>query len=231
MAAVVLVVVRQRYRRRLSRERELQQERERIARDIHDDLGAGLTQVAHLSAMAADHDHDQGHDHDAARALFQRICTATTGLTRSLDEIVWAVNPANDSLDKLVSYLAEFAQEFAAAAGVACRLDLPADVPDRVVSSRVRHNVCMLLKESLNNAVMHGMPGEVMVTMRVDGGVLRLTVLDDGRGFDSGAIAADESGRHSGIPTMRHRAGELGGRLTIESLPGAGTTVHIAVEV
>jgi signal transduction histidine kinase len=231
VAAVVLVVVRQRYRRRLSRERELQQERERIARDIHDDLGAGLTQVAHLSAMAADHDHDQGHDHDAARALFQRICTATTGLTRSLDEIVWAVNPANDSLDKLVSYLAEFAQEFAAAAGVACRLDLPADVPDRVVSSRVRHNVCMLLKESLNNAVMHGMPGEVMVTMRVDGGVLRLTVLDDGRGFDSGAIAADESGRHSGIPTMRHRAGELGGRLTIESLPGAGTTVHIAVEV
>ncbi len=116
VAAVVLVVVRQRYRRRLSRERELQQERERIARDIHDDLGAGLTQVAHLSAMAADndHDHDQGHDHDAARALFQRICTATTGLTRSLDEIVWAVNPANDSLDKLVSYLAEFAQEFAA---------------------------------------------------------------------------------------------------------------------
>ena len=229
VAAVVLAVVRQRYRRRLARERELQQERERIARDIHDDLGAGLTQVAHLSAMAADHDH--GHDHDAARAMFQRICTATTGLTRSLDEIVWAVNPANDSLDKLVSYLAEFAQEFAAAAGVACRLNLPDDVPDRVVSSRVRHNVCMLLKESLNNAVMHGMPGEVLVTMRVDGGALRLTVLDDGRGFDSGAIPPDESGRHSGISTMRHRASELGGRLTIESLPGAGTTVHIAVEV
>ena len=226
VAAVVLGLVRQRYRRRLSRERELQQERERIARDIHDDLGAGLTQVAHLSAMAADHDDDTG-----ARALFQRICTATTGLTRSLDEIVWAVNPANDSLDKLVSYLAEFAQEFAAAAGVACRLDLPHDVPHRVVSSRVRHNICMLLKESLNNAVMHGLPSEVLVAIRVNGHQLRLTLLDNGRGFDSAAIPSDGSGRHSGITTMRHRAGELGGRLTIESLPGTGTTVDIAVEV
>ena len=227
VAAILLAAVRQRYRRRLAREREVQRERERIARDIHDDLGAGLTQVAHLSALAADHD----HDHDAAREVFQRICTASTGLARSLDEIVWAVNPANDSLDKLVSYLAEFAQEFASAAGVACRLHLPDDVPDRVVSSRVRHNVCMLLKESLNNAVMHGMPREVMVTLRVDGGRLRLTVLDDGRGFDSGAIQADGSGRHSGIATMRHRADELGGRLTIESLPGAGTTVDITLEV
>ena len=226
VAALVLAVVRQRYRRRLSRERELQQERERIARDIHDDLGAGLTQVAHLSAMAADHDGDTG-----ARALFQRICTATTGLTRSLDEIVWAVNPANDSLDKLVSYLAEFTQEFASAAGVACRLDLPHDVPHRVVSSRVRHNICMLLKESLNNAVMHGLPSEVLMTIRVDGHQLRLTVLDNGRGFDSSAISAEGSGRHSGITAMRHRTSELGGRLTIESLPGTGTTVAIAVEV
>lgn len=166
-----------------------------------------------------------------SRALFERICTATTGLTRSLDEIVWAVNPANDSLDKLVSYLAEFAQEFAAAAGVACRLDLPHDVPHRVVSSRVRHNICMLLKESLNNAVMHGLPSEVLVTIRVDGHQLRLTVLDNGRGFDSGAISSEGSGRHSGITAMRHRTGELGGRLTIESLPGTGTTVDIAVEV
>jgi signal transduction histidine kinase len=227
VAAVVLSVVRRQYHRRLSRERELQRERERIARDIHDDLGAGLTQVAHLSAMAADHDEGDA----GTRALFERIFTATTGLARSLDEIVWAVNPANDSLDKLVSYLAEFAQEFASAAGVACRLDLPRDVPDRVVSSRVRHNVCMLLKESLNNAVIHGVPSEVMVTVRVDGGMLRLTVLDDGKGFDGSTVVPDESGRHSGIQAMRHRAAELGGRVTIESMPGAGTTVDIAVEV
>jgi signal transduction histidine kinase len=89
----------------------------------------------------------------------------------------------------------------------------------------------MLLKESLNNAVIHGLPSEVMVTMRVSGRELRLTVLDDGRGFDSGALPADGSGRHSGIPAMRHRAEELGGRLTIESLPGTGTTVDITVEV
>ncbi|MFM7245545.1 MAG: ATP-binding protein [Planctomycetaceae bacterium] len=227
VAAVILGLVRRRYRRRLARERELQGERERIARDIHDDLGAGLTQVAHLSAMAADHDQADAD----TRALFHRICTATTGLTRSLDEIVWAVNPANDSLDKLISYLAEFAQEFASAAGVACRLDLPQDVPHQVVPSRVRHNVCMLLKESLNNAVLHGAPSEVLVTMRVAGRTLRLTVLDDGQGFDSDSLATDASGRHSGIPTMRHRVGELGGMLTIESLPGSGTTVDITVEV
>ena len=89
----------------------------------------------------------------------------------------------------------------------------------------------MLLKESLNNAVMHGLPSEVLVAIRVNGHQLRLTVLDNGRGFDSNAIPPDGSGRHSGITTMRHRTGELGGRLTIESLPGTGTTVAIAVEV
>ena len=67
--------------------------------------------------------------------------------------------------------------------------------------------------------------------MRMDGRLLRLTVLDDGRGFDSGSIPAGGSGRHSGIAAMRHRADELGGRLTIESLPGAGTTVDITLEV
>ncbi|MGI9176867.1 MAG: two-component regulator propeller domain-containing protein, partial [Pirellulales bacterium] len=108
VAAASWGLLRRRYRRKLTRELALQRERERIARDIHDDLGAGLTHVAHLSAMAV----EQGQDNDASRAMFRRIFSATNGLAQSLDEIVWAVNPANDSLDKLVSYLAEFAQEF-----------------------------------------------------------------------------------------------------------------------
>lgn len=227
VAAASAAVLRRRYRRTLVRELTLQRERERIARDIHDDLGAGLTHVAHLSAMAVDQDIRER----PATEIFQRIFRATTGLAQSLDEIVWAVNPANDSLDKLVSYLAEFAQEFAAAAGVACRLDLPDEVSERPVPSPVRHHLCMLLKETLHNAVTHGQPTEVLVVLRVQGRSLDLTIRDDGRGFDPGDVSRDESGRRSGIAAMQQRIDELGGRLAIESTPGAGTTVRIEVEV
>ncbi|MFM1904721.1 MAG: hypothetical protein RLZZ440_2621, partial [Planctomycetota bacterium] len=225
--AVSTGVLRRRYRRTLARELTLQRERERIARDIHDDLGAGLTHVAHLSAMAIDHDTDPR----AAADIFQRIFRATNGLAQSLDEIVWAVNPANDSLDKLVSYLAEFAQEFTEAAGVACRLDLPADVPERPVPSPARHHLCMLLKEILHNAVTHGQPSEILVTLRVRGRSLGLVVRDDGCGFDPVAVSADDSGRRSGLTAMHRRVDELGGRLAVESMPGSGTTVSIEVEV
>lgn len=226
VAAVSSVVLRRRYRRTLARERTLQQERERIARDIHDDLGAGLTHVAHLSAMAIDGTADR-----PAAETFQRIFRATTGLAQSLDEIVWAVNPANDSLDKLVSYLAEFAQEFAAAAGVACRLDLPDEVPERPVPSPVRHHLCMLLKETMHNAVTHGQPEEILLALRVRGRFLSLTIHDDGRGFDPDRVTADESGRRSGIVAMHQRIAELGGRLAVDSTFGKGATVRIEVEV
>lgn len=227
VAATSAGVLRHRYRRKLARTLALQRERERIARDIHDDLGAGLTHVAHLSAMAVDH-HGEGA---ASRAIFQRIFAATTGLAQSLDEIVWAVNPANDTLDKLISYLAEFAQEFTAAAGVACRLDLPDELPERPVPSHVRHHVCMLLKESLHNAVTHGRPAEILVALTVQSGSLLLTVRDDGRGFDRAAMQGGESGRRSGLAAMQQRVEELDGRLAIESAPDAGTTVRIEIEV
>ena len=89
----------------------------------------------------------------------------------------------------------------------------------------------MLLKESLHNAVTHGQPVEILVALRVRGRFLSLTIRDDGQGFTPGAVPRDESGRRSGIVAMQQRIDELGGRLAIESVPAAGTTVRIEVEV
>lgn len=226
MATTVAGVVRQRYRRQLAREQVVQRERERIARDIHDDLGAGLTQVALLSEIAAD---DLGNAVEMERHL-ARIFKASRDLTSALDEIVWAVNPGNDALEKLVSFVGEFTQDFLMSAQVRCRLDLPDEVPALNVGAAVRHHLCMVLKEALNNAVRHSGATEVAVGIRLEGRRLRLTIRDDGSGFEPAAVPADRAGRQSGLADMAKRMAEVRGGVRVVPSP-LGTLVMADVEV
>lgn len=226
VAAAAATALKLRYRRQLAREQAVQRERERIARDIHDDLGAGLTQVALLSDIAAD---DLG-DAPAMQRHLARIFRTSRDLASSLDQIVWAVNPGNDSLEKVVSFIGEFAQDFLTSAHVRCRLDLPADVPVLKVGAAARHHLCMVLKEALNNAVRHSGATEVTVGVEVRVGRLTLTVRDDGRGFEPAAVPTDRAGRRHGLDDMRRRMEEVGGTLRVVPAT-AGTIVTAEVEI
>jgi streptogramin lyase len=146
---------------RLEQETALQRDRARIAGDLHDDLGANLTQIALLSELAQK---DFGKP-DEARDHIDQIFRTAKALTRSLDEIVWAVNPKNDSLDRFVAHFCTYAPEYLHSAGIRCRLDVPMDVPPLPLPADVRHHLHLAMKEALHNVAKHAEASEVKVKL------------------------------------------------------------------
>ena len=210
--------------RELERRHAIERERARIARDIHDDIGAGLTEVAMLSELAQDEPAAPGELREQLDGIFRRA----HDLARSLNEIVWAINPAHDTLESFLSYVGEFAQDFLSAAGLACRLDLPVNPPAVAMSTAVRHQLCLALKEVLHNTVKHAGATEVHLAVTVQDRALTITVQDNGRGFDltSSAVAGQD-----GLRNLRNRLADVGGRFEQTSAPGQGTRTVLAVEL
>jgi signal transduction histidine kinase/streptogramin lyase len=217
---------------RLEREQAVERERARIAKDIHDDLGASLTRITLLSQSARDELDDR------ARAVvnLDRIYGTARELTRAMDEIVWAVNPQHDTLDSLASYLSRFAQDFLGAANVSCRLDVSAQLPAWPLTAEVRHNLFLAFKEALHNAVRHAAATEVQVSLQLQTPAFILAVEDNGRGFEAAALTPPppEPGRLTrgqGLANMRRRLAEIGGRCDVRSAPGRGTRIEFLVPV
>ncbi len=234
VGGLVYAVSRRRHRRKLeniARERALERERSRIAQDIHDEVGASLTRIGLLSESTAG---DLENLQRAAMNLDQ-IITTTRELTRSMDEIVWAVNPRHDTLESLTNYISRFAQDFLSTANIRCRLAMPLQLPDISVRSEVRHNLFLACKEALNNVVKHSRANEVRLTLELLPDGLRFIVADNGTGFSNREI--DKASRRAdhrpaagnGLPNMQRRLQRIGGRSRLHSEPGVGTSVDFFV--
>lgn len=204
---------------RLEQEAALHRERARIAKDIHDDLGANLTQISLLGDLVEQDLTSPEKAGGHARALSR----TARQLMKSLDETVWAVNPRNDTLEHLLDYTGQFAVDFLRVAGVRCRVDFPLQPPARVVSAEARHHLFLVVKEALHNIVKHAKATEVRLRATVSALSLQLTVEDDGQGF---AVAPDNA-LADGLRNMEQRLGELGGRCRITSQPGQGTRIEV----
>lgn len=224
-------LVRVRSKRKLmkvERERSLEHERARIARDMHDDLGASLTRIAILSELAK----SDIQKPEQVRTHVDQIFQSARTLTRSLDEIVWAVNPANDTAEQFVSYMAQFAQDFLRTAGIRCRLDMPDNVPAAVLEPGVRHNLLLVVKELLNNTVKHADATEVWVRVKLSITMLTVEVEDNGCGFDAAVMAESVTSRQDGrdgLGNLRRRMAEIGGRCEFRSSQGNGTFITLTV--
>lgn len=219
----VHAISRARFKRRLLQSearRALEQERTRIARDIHDELGTSLTRIVMLSQPDGDPPAGQNPE-------MNRIYETARNLTRTMDEVVWAVNPRQDTLEGLISYLTAFAQEFTSGANVACRLELPEHLPSLPLSAEIRHNVFLAAKEAIHNAVRHGRPGMVAIALQVRQAGFMMTITDDGIGFDTAARPGGRVG--NGLGNMRDRLAAIGGQCTITSQPRVGTSVAFVV--
>jgi ligand-binding sensor domain-containing protein/signal transduction histidine kinase len=230
MALAVSLIVRWFTRRRMKRRLEeiqrqhmLERERTRIASDIHDELGSSLTKISKLSEIM-----DQpSMAHEESRSYVKTIADTSNEAIRTIDEIIWAVNPKNDTLNGVADYLTHFAEEFLRPTRIACQLEIPLTLPHLPVSAEIRHNLFMAVKESLNNAVKHASPKRVRISLELTGNVLTIEVADDGRGFDPSA-----NGSHgTGLTSMRKRMNTIGGEFQISSQPGQGTSIRIKVHV
>ena len=168
----------------LQRQQAVERERTRIAKDIHDHLGANLTRISLLSQSA----HGELENPAQAAAQLDRIYNTSRELTRSMDEIVWAVNPQHDTLDSLASYLGNFAQEYLVSLNIRCRLDVPLHLPHWPITAEMRHNVFLAFKEALHNVVKHSGAKEVSIFLATDNYGFHLAVRDNGKGFDPGNV-------------------------------------------
>jgi signal transduction histidine kinase len=145
-------------------------------------------------------------------------------LAAALEEIVWAANPSHDSLEGFSNYLSQYTVAALRDAGLRCRLDIPTLLPTRTLASGLRHGLMMVVKEALNNALKHARATEVRVQLEFDAERLRVTVADNGDGFDPAKVKRGNGLDHSG-----RRMEEIGGTCVVESRPGAGTSVRLSV--
>ncbi|HEY4417394.1 MAG TPA: ATP-binding protein, partial [Verrucomicrobiae bacterium] len=226
---IVLAITRQRMRRKLERserQQALERERTRIAKDIHDHLGANLTRISLLSQSA----HGELQNPEQAAVQLDRIYNTSRELTRAMDEVVWAVNPHHDTLDSLASYLGNFAQDYLVSLNIRCRLEVPLHLPHWPITSEVRHDIFLAFKEAIHNVVKHSGATEVSIFLAMGAGDFTLTVRDNGRGFDPNALV-ERAGRGNGLKNMRQRLEKLGGHCEINTAPGQGTEIKFQVHL
>jgi signal transduction histidine kinase/ligand-binding sensor domain-containing protein len=226
----VRTIATRKYRRalaRLEQQHAIEKDRARIAKDIHDDIGAGLTQITLLSELGR-------RETNPAGAQWERISDAARDLTRSMDEIVWAVDPQRDTLASLIDYISAYSEDFLRTAGIRCRMDFPAAVPAMQIEAELRYNLFLALKETLNNIVKHAQASEVWLRLSLTPAAFTLAVEDNGHGFETnnGGKAADSVDRLNsghGLPNLRKRLEAIGGRCVMQSSPGKGTRIEMTV--
>ena len=215
------------YRRKLAqleKQHAIERDRARIAKDIHDDIGAGLTQITLLTELAR-------RDPAQTDANLERITGSARMLTKAMDEIVWAVDPQHDTVAGLMDYISAYAEDYLRVADVRCRMDLPVDLPDTRVDAELRYNLFLALKEVLNNIVKHSKATEVWLRLRLAPGRLTLEVEDNGQGLNApgNAAGAERLSSGSGLGNLEKRLAAVGGRCEIHSAAGQGTRVALTV--
>ncbi|MES2996932.1 MAG: two-component regulator propeller domain-containing protein [Verrucomicrobiota bacterium] len=215
-ASLAWLAGRWRIRRQLDRiklEQAVANERARIARDLHDQLGSGLTEIAFLGDALR-------MDAGPAATDAAEVSSRARELTRAMDETVWALEPRNDNLESLISYLSHAVPGWLRSSGLRCRLDLPDESLRFGLTTRVRQQLYLACKEAVHNAVKHSRASELSLGVKKDAGELVITIQDNGCGFDPTTVPPG-----NGLANLRERLTDLGGGATIDSVPGRGTAV------
>lgn len=197
----------------------VQVERDRIARDIHDDLGSKLTQLLLSGEMA------QIESGPAAGAPLLQMCDSARNILATIDEVVWIVNSQHDNLEDFAIYVCKYAQLFLESTAIRCRLDVATDLPPQTLSQLMRRNSFLAIKEALNNAAKHSQATELTVRIELVGRRLKVVVTDNGHGFD----ASQAKQERNGLTNMKQRMAEIGGNCVVTSRPGEGCEVRFEV--
>jgi signal transduction histidine kinase len=210
-----------RERQRVEHQQVMEQERTRIAQDLHDELGSGITEISMLAARAK----SVSAPVEKNRRYLEQVGEKAREMVTALDEIVWAMNPRHDSLASLVSYFCLYADRFLGLSNIAWRLEGPSGQIDCVMDSRHRHQLFLAFKEALTNVVRHSGATEVRLSIQAEAGQVHLSIADNGCGLPAGA-RTDEM---DGVGNMRTRIEKLGGRFKVASETGRGTIVRFCV--
>lgn len=202
----------------LRRQQELDRERQRISREMHDDIGAGLTQITLMTEYVRNN-----RVTDYGKELSD-IADTSRQLVNNMSEIIWSMRPENNSVGNMLSYLRERLNKQLEYSGIDYSISFPDDISEVIIANEVRRNILLVTREIVNNAIRHSKAGRIVVVATLKKGRLELEIRDDGVGFD-----VTGSYRGSGLKNIRERIRGLGGELEITSAPGTGSTFRLAV--
>jgi len=234
VGAVVLIATRWRLQQKLEllkQQAAVEKERGRIAKDIHDDLGASLTRIMMLGERVA----EDINRPEALAGHVDKIVTSARATVQAMDEVVWAVNPENDSLDGLIGYINQYATQLFESTKVCCRLEMPQISPRLMLPADVRHDLFLAVKEALHNVLKHAGASEIHIKVWETDGRVEITVCDNGCGFDITAKNGNGDGNGGrlghGLFNMRKRMEDIGGEMKVVAVTGKGTQIRFGVMV
>lgn len=207
---------------RLQRQVALDQERARIARDLHDEIGANLTHISILSSLAAKPSTAPG----VAAQHNSEVATVARQTILAFDEVLWSINPGNDTLQSLGHFLCRRTEELLATTPIHYQLMLDDSLPDVPVPPQRRHGLLLAVKEALHNILKHSDASLVKLHCQLEGRIFLVTISDNGGGFDPDNQTPSSGRRGHGLKNMRRRMEELGGSCIVESSIGHGTQIH-----
>jgi signal transduction histidine kinase len=208
---------------KLEKEQAVEKERNRISQDMHDDLGSGLTKIAILSEVVK----KQINDPEKAKQQLENISESSRELVDNLQDIIWVLNPKNDTLESLAAYIREYGLKFFEPFGVEVQFGYPEKFSDIKLSEETRRNIFLALKESFNNIGKHAWCNKVRVNINETNRGIRISVQDDGKGFDAKRVRQFGNG----LVSMQRRIEQIGGKYEITSEKGAGTKTKIEIPV
>lgn len=213
-----ILLVRAYYGRKLQRQRQqfekqqaIERERTRIATDMHDDLGAGLTRIKFITESMMEQSYNSSMKND-----IQKLKSSSNELVEKMGEIIWAMNEKNNSLEDLLFYLRSYAVDYCSENNLDCEFELPESIPAVIIDGQTRRNIFLVLKESLHNIVKHASARKVSIRVNTDNKLV-LLVEDNGKGFIQNGHS-----NGNGLLNMQKRATDLNGKLTVS---GENSTV------
>ncbi len=197
-------------------------ERKRIAKDIHDELGSGLTKIKFISEIL----YQQNKDETLSKNL-KTISETVYSLVDNMRDLIWAINPNNTTLDNLLARIREYCSEYIEEIEIGFTFDFPDHIPDEKINNQAHRNIFLTIKEALQNTIKHANATLAKLEIKIDNNILYAKFTDNGRGFNTERNRSLES---NGMLNMRHRIETLGGIYNISSKPNEGTTICFEVD-
>ncbi len=218
----VTVIIYSLYLNRKKQQEKQLQIRTKIASDLHDDVGSTLSSISIMSDLLQ----SRLNDSPNAEEMLRKIGKNARNMLESMDDIIWSVNPQNDDFNNIIVRIREYAVTLFEPLDIKFTIEIPENIGSLQVPMDVRRNLFLIAKEAMNNAAKYSRCTETIIGFDYSHSVLKMTITDNGKGFDT----SKDYGRN-GLRNMQYRGDKIGGKVTIRSTIGQGTTVAFATKV
>lgn len=197
----------------IDKQKALEQERSRISKDMHDDLGSGLTKIAIMTELLKSNDKSEN-----ANAQIEKISNTTHELIDNMSQIIWAMNPENDHIENILGYLRKFTLDFFEDSNIRCVLNFPEHATPIILTQFERRNLFLIIKETYHNILKHSGANQVNITVSLTAKTIKVIIEDNGKGFEMN----EDFKYGNGLNNMQKRMKDLNGTYQIQSATSKG---------